>query len=72
MTSCGFKTLVGSPCGASKYQKCSSETIVLLKCSKDVTNHLKRLNTCASDVTNEASLILARAGNLKLMSISQI
>jgi hypothetical protein len=64
MTSCGFKSLVGSPCGSSKYQKHSSESTILLKCTKDIKGHLKRLNTYGSDLENEAVLILARAGKL--------
>ncbi|CAB4042210.1 Hypothetical predicted protein [Paramuricea clavata] len=64
MTSCGFKSLVGSPCGSSKYQKQASESIILLKCAKDIKGHLKRLNTYDSSLKKEATstLILARAG----------
>ena len=64
MTSCGFKSLVGCPCGSSKYQKHSSESTILLKCTKDIKGHLRRLNTYGSDLENEAALILARAGKL--------
>jgi hypothetical protein len=62
MTSCGFKSLVSSPCGSSKYQKQASESIILLKCTKDIKGHLKRLNTYDSNLKKEATLILARAG----------
>ena len=62
MTSCGFKRLVSTSCGSSKYQKQAPESIILLKCDKDIKSHLKRLNTYDSELKNEATLILARAG----------
>lgn len=69
MTSCGFRSLAGisSPCGSSKYQKQCTESIILIKCIKDVKGHFKRLNTFVSDVKDEATLILARAGMLHLI-----
>lgn len=62
MTSCGFKSLVDGSCGSSKYQKHAIESIILLKCTKDIKGHLNGLQTYDSDVKNEATLILARAG----------
>lgn len=63
MTSCGFQSLVSSPCGSSKSLKGKSESVILLNCNKDVKAHLKRLNTYDIDsVKSEAILILARAG----------
>ena len=69
MTSCGFKSLVSSPCGSSKYHKGATVIIALLNCTKDITGHLQRLNTFdIESVNNEATLILARAGKLFLVS----
>lgn len=67
MISCEFNSLklVTGTCGLSKFQKQSNETIALLKCSKDVKGHLKRLNTSSTEVKDEATLILARAGMLR-------
>ena len=62
MISCGFKSLASSPCGSSKYQKQARESIILLKCTKDIKVHLNRLNTYDLDLKNEATLILAHAG----------
>ncbi|CAB4003374.1 Hypothetical predicted protein [Paramuricea clavata] len=62
MTSCGFKSLVSSPCGSSKYQKQASESIILLKCTKDIKGNLKRLNTYDSNLKKETTLILAGTG----------
>ena len=43
--------------------------IALLNCTKDITGHLQRLNTFdIESVNNEATLILARAGKLFLVS----
>ena len=69
MTSCGFKALVSSPCGSSKYHKGATVIIALSNCTKDITGHLQRLNTFdIESVNNEATLILARAGKLFLVS----
>ena len=65
MISCGFRSLVSGTCGQSEYQKQSNEAIILVNCSKDVKGHLKRLNTFSTDVKDEATLILARAGILR-------
>lgn len=71
MSSCGFKGLVSSSCGSSKYQKQPSESIILLNCCKDIKGHLNGLNTFDSDLKSEAKLILARAGkSLKIITIN--
>ena len=38
MTSCGFKPLV-----SDKYQKQASESIIILKCTKDIKGHLMKI-----------------------------
>ena len=62
MSSCGFKNLVSTPCGPSKYQKHSKESVIIRICCKDIKGHLRSLNTFDSDLKSEGALILARAG----------
>lgn len=72
MTSCGFKRLVCSPCGSSKCQKQASESIILLKCNKDIKAHLRGLSTYDSELKNEAILILARTGKCNNWGLQQL
>ena len=62
MSSCGFKTLVSTPGGPSKYPKHSKESVIIRNCCKDIKGHLRSLNTFDSDLKSEGKLILDRAG----------
>ena len=61
MSSCGFKNLVSTPCGPSKYPKHSKESVMIRNCCKEIKGHLRSLNTFDSDLKSEGKLILARA-----------
>ncbi len=47
---------------ASETSTCQGESILLKDCTRDISNHLKKLHQPADSVSNERSLILSRYG----------
>ena len=43
MSSCGFKNLVSTPCGPSKYAKRSKESVIIRNCCKEIKGHFTGL-----------------------------
>ena len=59
---CSFQSYVGGVCTSSRLGKLKvTETVTLLSCNKDISNH--KTSRGFSDVVDEVDLILARASS---------